>query len=349
MPIRLKDLAEDLGLSVVTISKVLRNMPDVSAETRKRVLKRMKELKYHPNLSARSLITGKTFAIGLVVPDLLHPFFAKIAKEISTTIRPKGYSLFIASSDEDPELEEQEIQQLLARRVDALLVASAQTSVDSFREIEEVQIPYILLDRKIEELRANFIGMDDVAAGFIATSHLIEQGCKRIAYIGGREISTSQGRLQGYCQALFAAKMEPLPSHIANAGLPRTPTSQKTGYDATVKLLENTDRPDSLFCFNDPIAIGAMRAILDAGLKIPQDIAVVGCGNLDNSDFLRVSLTSIDQGNQIIGKKAASLALKLAQSKSKLKPKIELVPPQLIVRESSQKHSAGERTETSSA
>ena len=129
MVARLKDIAEDLGLSVVTISKVLRNHPDIGEETRKRVLKRMKELNYQPNFAARSLITGRSWTIGLIVPDLLHPFFAQIAKEISVDVRKKGYNLFISSSDEDPVLEQEEIAQLLARRVDVMLIASAQWTV----------------------------------------------------------------------------------------------------------------------------------------------------------------------------------------------------------------------------
>ena len=198
MPARLKDIANDLGLSVVTISKVLRNHPDIGEATRKRVLKRMKELDYQPNLAARSLITGQTWTIGLVVPDLLHPFFAQIAKLISAEVRKKGYSLFISSSDGDPDLERQEIKQLLARRVDVMLIASAQWTIETFRQIEQQKIPYILLDRQLAGLECNFVGVDDRAVGVLATSHLAEQGCKRIAHIRGPEVSTAIGRLDGY-------------------------------------------------------------------------------------------------------------------------------------------------------
>ncbi len=176
MVTRLKDIANELGLSVVTVSKVLRDHPDIGTETRKRVLKRMRELNYQPNLAARSLVTGRTWNFGLVVPDLLHPFFAEIAKVISTQTRKHGYSLLISSSDEDPEMEAQEINQLLARRVDVILVASVQSSVDSFRLIEESKTPYILIDRRFEGLDASFVGVDDNAVGELATSHLIEQG-----------------------------------------------------------------------------------------------------------------------------------------------------------------------------
>lgn len=158
MAVRLKDIARDLGVSVVTVSKVLRNHSDISDETRDRVLKRMKELNYRPNLAARALVTGRSFSVGLVVPDLVHPFFAEVAKGLSKILRKKGYSLLIASSEEDPELEQQELDMMLARRVDALVVASAQWTVESFRRIEEQKTPYVLIDRQFAGLAANFVG-----------------------------------------------------------------------------------------------------------------------------------------------------------------------------------------------
>jgi len=194
----MEDIADDLGVSVVTVSKVLRNHPDIAEGTRRRVLKSMRELNYQPNFAARALVTGRTYTIGLVVPNLLHPFFAEIAKAISLEARNHGYSLFISSSDEDPELEEQEIKQLLARRVDVILIASAQWSIECFRMIEENKTPYVLIDRRFQGLNANFVGVDDEAVGMIGTSHLIEQGCKCIAHIRGPEVSTGVGRLEGY-------------------------------------------------------------------------------------------------------------------------------------------------------
>src|SRR5690242_19925500 len=124
MEIRMKDIARDLGVSVVTVSKVLRNHSDISQQTRERVLRRIKELNYRPNLAARALVTGRTHSIGLIVPDLVHPFFAEVAKGLSRVLRKRDYSLMISSSEEDPALEQSAIDQLLARRVDALIVAS---------------------------------------------------------------------------------------------------------------------------------------------------------------------------------------------------------------------------------
>src|SRR5215469_4107295 len=129
MTVRMKDIARDLGVSVVTVSKVLRNHSDIGPETRERVLRRIKELKYRPNLAARALVTGRTHSVGLIVPDLVHPFFADIAKALSGVLRGRRYGLLISSSEEDPALERDEIDQLLARRVDALIIASAQRTV----------------------------------------------------------------------------------------------------------------------------------------------------------------------------------------------------------------------------
>jgi len=335
MAARLKDIANELGLSVVTVSKVLRNHPDIGPETRKRVLKRMRELNYQPNLAARSLVTGRTWTLGLIVPDLLHPFFADIAKAISSETRKQGYSLFISSSDEDPELEVQEIKQMLARRVDVIMVASAQSSIESFRLIEEQKTPYILIDRRFRGLDVNFVGVDDEAVGTLATSHLIEQGCRRVSHIRGPEVSTAVGRLEGYKRALAVYNLTPLPGHIVSLGTSGDHRGEKGGYQAAKRMLAVDPRPDGIFCFNDPSALGAMRAILDAGLRIPQDVAVVGCGNLSYSDFLRVPLSSVDQGSESIGKCTADLALKIARKKGAVRPKTELITPHIVVRISS--------------
>jgi LacI family transcriptional regulator len=336
-PVRMKDIARGMGLSTVTISKALRGHPDIAEATRKRVLKRMEELHYQPNFAARALITGRSWTIGLVVPDLLHPFFAHVAKAISAAIRGQGYSLIITSSEEDPELERQEIELLLARRVDAILIASAQDTVETFRRIEKRQTPYILIDRRFEGLAANFVGVDDEAVGRLATSHLIEQGCRRIAHIRGPETSTALGRLAGFKQALAATGRAPLPGHIVSIGASGDDRGAPGGYEATRKLLSLRRIPDGIFCFNDPIALGAMRAILDAGLRIPEDIAVVGCGNVLYSDFLRVPLTSVDQDSAAIGRHAAELALSLVSAKAPVRRKTLLLTPMLVVRASTRR------------
>ena len=180
MPPRMKDIALDLGVSIVTVSKVIRNHPDIAEETRARVLQRVKELDYRPNVLARSLVTGRSYLIGLVVPDLLHPFFAEIEKALSTAVRARGYSLIISSSEEDMAIEAREIEQLLARRLDALVIALTGPSPDVLERIDRMEQPYVLIDRAFPGLASNFVGVDDHAAGRLATQHLIDQGCRTI-------------------------------------------------------------------------------------------------------------------------------------------------------------------------
>lgn len=337
MAVRMKDIARDLGVSVVTISKVLRNHSDISAETREKVLKRMKELNYRPNLAARALITGKTQTIGLVVPGLVHSFFAQVAKGISGILREQSYSLLITSSDEEVGLEQQEIDQMLAHRVDALLVASTQWTVETFRRIEEHQTPYILIDRRFSGLAAHFVGSDDEQIGRMATNHLLDMGCRRVAHIRGREISTGIGRFDGFRQALAQRGLVPLPGYVV-AGRTGDDSGDKSGYEAMQQLLALDPRPDGVFCYNDPNGIGAIRAIIEAGLRVPEDIAVIGCGNSWNSDLLKVPLSTIDQNCDGIGAEAARLAFRLIQAKTQIPPETILIAPSLVVRESSKRH-----------
>jgi LacI family transcriptional regulator len=332
----MKDIARDLGVSVITISKVLRNHPDVGDETRERVLARVKELDYRPNLAARSLVTGRTYLVGLVVPDLLHPFFAEIAKSLSETLRGSGYYLIVSSSEEDPDIEEQEINQLLARRLDTLIIASCRSTVELFFRIEKDKTPYVLIDRVLPGLTANFIGVDDQAVGRLATKHLIDIGCKRIAHIRGPETSTGVRRLEGYKQALVQAGLKVIDDYIITEPKGDVETKQR-GADAMRQLLSLKPRPDAVFCFNDPLAMGVMNYALDQGIRIPEDIAVIGCGNLHYDDSLRVPLSSIDQHSRQIGEEAARIALGILNSKIPPKPQTIVLQPELIVRRSTER------------
>ncbi|MFN7994584.1 MAG: LacI family DNA-binding transcriptional regulator [Bryobacteraceae bacterium] len=336
MPVRLKDIAADLGVSVVTVSKVLRNHSDIGEETRRRVLERIKELNYQPNLTARALVTGRTYVIGLVVPDLVHPFFAEVAKSLSAALSNHGYSLIIASSDEDPDVEAREIEHLIARRMDALVIASAQTTSTAFTRLEQQKTPYILIDRRFHNLPANFVGVDDEAVGRIATEHLIAVGCRRVAHIRGPQVSTALGRLRGYERALQGHRLGLNPEFIP-ALTTGDADSDERGRVAMRQLLSLDPRPDGVFCYNDPTAMGAMDAILEAGLSVPDDLAVIGAGNVRYGAFLRVPLSTVDQQSIGIGDQTARLVLKLIQASTHAAPKSILLGPKLIVRASTRR------------
>lgn len=333
MTVRMKDIARDLGVSVVTISKVLRNHPDVGDETRERVLARVKELDYRPNPAARSLVTGRSYLVGLVIPDLLHPFFAEIAKALSDVLSKHGYNLIASSSEEDPELEEQEINRLLARRLDTLVIASCRSNVDLFFRIEKQKTPYVLIDRSFPGLSANFVGVDDEAVGILATKHLIDIGCKRIAHIAGPGTSPGIRRAEGYKRAIAESGLN-LVSDYLIAEPKGDVETKRHGAEAMRQILSMQPRPDGVFCFNDPLAMGAINYALDQGLRIPEDLAIIGCGNLHYDDSLRVPLSSIDQHSRRLGEEAARIALGILGSKVRPKPESVVLMPELVVRRS---------------
>lgn len=338
MAVRLKDIARDLGVSVITVSKALRDHSDISDETKARVLRRCKELNYRPNLAARALVTGHTNLIGFVVPDLLHSFFSEIVRGVSSSLEGTGYTLVTASSEQDPKLEKQAVEQLIARRVDALLVASTQWTVEMFRRVEEAGIPYILIDRSFAGLASHFVGVNDEEVGALATRHLAEAGCKRIAHIGGSGLSPVVGRMEGYKRALAKLGMTADPELIYNATRVEE-LGDATGYEATSKLLQLNPGPDGIFCYNDAIAYGAIAAVLDAGMRVPEDVAIVGCGNLLYNKFLKIPLSSVDQQTSALGQKAGKLALQLIEAGEPIAPQSILLEPRLVVRQSTQRKS----------
>jgi LacI family transcriptional regulator len=333
MAVRLKDIARDLGVSVVTVSKVLRGNADIGEETRRRVLKRMKELNYQPNMMARGLASGRTYTVGLVVPDLVHPFFAEFAKALSGVLRPANRALILASSEEDPDVERQEIRTLLRRGVDVLMIASCQPSLRNFYELGDERTPYLLFDRNFPHLAAHFVGSDDVRVGEMATNHLIDIGRQRIAHIGGKNTSPSFDRLRGYREALQKRGL-PTPEHYVVERERVEEKGDQAGFQAMQELLALSPRPDAVFCYNDLTAVGAMDATLKAGLRIPEDIAFIGCGNFRYADYLRVPLSSIDHDTAKLGRLAGEFALDLS-AKPEQAPRNVLVQSKLVVRQSS--------------
>jgi len=336
MTIRMKDIAKDLGISQATVSKVLRDHPDIGEKTRQRVLERIKELDYQPNSLARSLVTGRSYLIGLIAPSLLHPFFAEVALALSDAIRTSGYSLIVSSSEEDTELEKEEILRLLGRRLDALVIASSGSNTEPFERMNAKAQPYVLIDRDLAGISANFVGINDEMAGTLATEHLLDMGCVRVAHIRGQDNSTGIGRFEGYRHALRRRGVAYSDDYVVRRNYVDTETTRQ-GAEAMRLLLERNPRPDGVFCFNDPLAIGAMSTILEAGLRIPEDIALIGCGNLPNNDWLRVPLSSIDQKSDMIGRRSAELVLHLIEAKQPSRPRTIILEPALVVRASTRR------------
>ncbi len=319
MAIRLKDVAQHLQLSVSTVSAALQNREDISEATRIRVVEAVEQLGYHPNSLARGLITRKTFVLGVIVPDLSRSFFAEVLKGIDSITSPAGYNLLVCNTEENAKREKEILNMLLSNQVDGVLLASAHDPNDA-------------------DWRTRLaLGGDDEAIGFEATRHLFEQGYRRIAHIAGpKTISTAVGRLKGYRRALKATGLKAREDYVIESNY----HDESGGYDAMRKLLGFSPRPDAVFAASDPNAIGALQAALEAGLRLPQDIGLIGVGNHRYGRYLRVPLSTVDQQRSTIGHSAANLLLSLIE-KEQFRPRSILVPPKLVIRDSSNRAELG--------
>lgn len=337
MAARMKDIARALNTSIVTVSKVLnKNDANISEATRKRVLECARKLDYRPNLAAKSLVTGQSKMIGLIVPELFHGFFGEVAAGMSDTLSRHGYGLILSSSRDQEKLEHGEIRQLLARGVDALVVASCGTDPEVLESANR-EVPMILFDRRVGQRGAFWlVGADDLLAGELATQHLVDIGRKRIAFIGAASFSPTHDRREGYLAVLARAGLEASQKWMIR--LPQNEESNPVlGARYMKQLLGTKPRPDAVFCYNDPTAWGATKAILEAGLRVPEDIAILGCGNTTHSDYLRIPLTSVDLNARDLGQEAANVALRVIKNRSQKAvnpPRAVLLKPELVVRES---------------
>ena len=330
MAVTMKQIAQELGLSIVTVSKALRNHEDISYKTRARVLERVDQLGYRPNLTARSLVTGRSSLVGLLVPDLIHPFFAEVARSLAKVLRTQGIYLLICASESDPELERQQLEHLSARGLDAIVVAHVGSDSTALERVANSGVPLILLDRESPVSRTHFVGVNDAQVGLLATEHLLAAGCKRIAHLRGPNNIVGDKRLEGYKRALRNAGVAFREDLVFEAASGDS-DSNDHGYHATKKLLTRDHPPDGLFCFSDPMAMGAMHAAISEKISIPEQFKIIGCGNLHYDYLLRVSLSSIDQKSAKIGERAAGIIFEQLDRQRKAEQG-EPLPPQQFTR-----------------
>ena len=325
MPVTLEDIARALNVSKMTVSRAINNHPEISRQTRERILATAQKMKYRPNQFARALTTNHSYLIGIVVPDLMHSYFAEICRGVESQARPVGYQNLICSTDEEARKEKDEIEALLSR-TDGLIVASALSASEAkfYRRLLTEGANIVLIDRVLDGLRCSAVTTDDVEVGRLATEHLIKLGHRKIGHLRGPDVSTSLKRLQGYQEAMREARLKPL---VRECGF-----TEADGHSAMRQWIKKGDLPTAIFASNDPAAIGAIAALSEAGLKVPDDVALVGAGNIHYGDMLRVPLTTVSWSKSAMGQEAASLLLELIRGKKRVR-KIT-VPPELVIRRS---------------
>ena len=328
----MKRIASDLGVSITTVSKVLNNHHDIGEATRTRGLAKVDELGYQRNAVARSLSLRRSHTLGIVIPDLMHSFFVEIIAGIEPVASSRGYGLLLCSSGENPEKEQSELEMLRSRQVDGIVLASAHGSgiTGLLQQLTKQGTTLVMIDRDDHPgVKCHRVLTDDERVGHLATDHLLDLGRRAIAHIGGPAIVHAKRREKGWRDALRARGIKPPDEWIARGGF-----MESEGYRAMQGLLGVRPKIDAVFAANDPSAIGAMKAIWEAGLRVPEDIAVVGVGDIALGDLLRVPLTTVGWSRQDQGRHAAELLLNGLDLEDDPPQRI-IIPPRLIVRESS--------------
>lgn len=331
MRTRLKDVAESLGLSISTVNAALQNRSDISVATRERVVRKARDLGYRTNWVARSLVKQKTQVIGVVVPDLSRSFFTEVAKGIDMVTSEADYQLLICNTDEDALREDEKVSTLIGKQVDGLIIASTHSpgSKEVWEDLDKTGIPVVHVDRFFPG--THFVGCDDFRIGLLATEHLIAAGYQRIAHIRGPNISTANGRYEGYLEALRRHGKKARRGYVLEAPY----HAEIGGSDAVERLLQQETPPDAIFAASDPIAIGALDALHRRGIRLPEDFGLIGVGNMRYSQYLSIPMSTVDQQRREIGKCAAKLLLALIGGGGRTAPQNILLEPQLIPRTSS--------------
>lgn len=332
----LKELAEQLGVSIATVSRALNNSHEVGQEMKERVQALAKKLNYRPNPFAQSLRREKPKVIGVVVPNLVTHYYAAVLDGIEDYATKAGYSVIAANSHENHIREEAAIDSFVGMYVEGIIACLAQDTVDyqHFREIHDMGIPLVFFARTcLPELFSTVVSNGDEAA-MAATLHLIDTGSKRIAFVGGpNHLDMVRRRKHGYLEALRERRIPIDRSIVINGEI-----DYEKARDATINMLKRPDRPDAILAFNDIITYAAFDAIKSLGLRIPEDVAIIGFSETESTSFVTPRLSVIMDQAHVTGMKACELLMKAINGDKDIKKVV--VPMQLAIRESSAKHTS---------
>ncbi|WP_372652634.1 LacI family DNA-binding transcriptional regulator [Draconibacterium sp.] len=333
--ITIHDIAKKLNISASTVSRALKDNPLISEATRHKIKKAAIEMGYRPNVMAANLRTRRTNTIGVIVPLINRHFFSSVISGIEDVAYNQGFAVTISQSNDNLEKESTIAHTLFANRVDGLILSIGMEtqSYDHLKLFSERNIPLVFFDRIVDEIPAHKIVVDDFGGAYRATQHLIEQGRKKVAHIGGPlNLQIYAKREAGYRKAISDAGLQINENQILHNSLTR-----EDGLNAIKKILKTKERPDAIFCANDTTALSAIIHLNEKGIKVPDDIAIVGFSNEPFSELVTPSISTIKQPGFEMGQKAAELLIK--QIGSKTKPKnyeTIMMETELIVRNSSQ-------------
>ncbi len=304
-----KDIAKKLSVTRITVSKALRNHPDISAEMKKKVLKAAEELGYIPNLIAQNLTSRKSFTLGVVIPDLENSFFAYATDSIIDTAGGKNYNVLVTVSRENQQSEKLNLQKLIGMRVDGLLVCVSQETRNPniFNYIKKLNIPLVFFDRQFEGLEFPSVTFNDREGSYAAMNKILEKGYTKIAHFAGySRVGIGKERCLGYKNALKKKGIRIKPKWIIERGF-----EMHDGYESFGELYKSKKLPEIIFTVNDQVALGAYKAAAEKGVKIPGDIGIAGFGFKDTANTFTPSLSVVNQDPRKIGSEAALLLIEI--------------------------------------
>jgi LacI family transcriptional regulator len=333
--VTIKDIAKVLGVSVSTVSRALKNHPDISEDTRNQVKDLARKLNYEPNALAMSLRRSKTNTIGVIIPEIVHFFFSSVISGIEDVAYDRGYNVLVSQSNENYEREVINAQALLSNRVDGVLVSIAKTTLDfdHFRNFVNQGIPMVFFDRVCAEIITDRVVTNDEGGAFAATEHLINIGCKHIAHFAApQNLLIGQGRLAGYLRALKQYRIIYDPNFVLHCDTRELVLEKASGF------FQKYPNVDGIFAVNDSTAITTMQVIQKLGKKIPGDIAMIGFGDGPNALIVSPELSTVEQRGYDMGKEAITLLLNKIENETSIDSfQTKVITPTLMPRSSTLK------------
>lgn len=324
MSVTIKDLAKKLNVSYATVSKALRDKSDISEEMKRKVRKAAEELNYKPNFIARGLVTRQTNTIGLIVPDITNPFYSEIARAIEETVNTEGYSVFLCNSNWDNDKENEYINLLASNKVDGIIMAPTGTNGIN---LEDIEVPVVTVGTKKSYNNESYVVIDDEKGGFIAVEHLIKEGCHKVMFVGGRgKVQSNKERLEGYKRALSKSGIAIDKNYIRSGNF-----KQESGYLITKKALMERVVPDGIFAGNDLLALGAIQAVMEYGLKIPEDVKIIGFDDIPFARLPEIGLSTILQPKYRMGEIASNMLMARIKNPDETLENV-MLKPKLILR-----------------
>lgn len=327
--VTISEVAKEANVSRATVSHVINNTRFVSEETRQRVEQAINELGYRPNVLARSLRLGETLTLGLILPDSSNTFFAEIGRSIEIAAFESGYSVILCNSGEDPDKESLYIDILTKKQVDGIILVPTCIHYDAIRSLKKLQVPIVLMDRELTDLALDTVLVDNLMGGLIATRYLTSLGHRRIGCIAGpSSINPSAQRLLGYQQALKEAGI-PFDKSLVRIG----EFSALSGWSRGNDLLSMSKPPTAIFACNDMMAIGLLRAAHEKGIRVPEDLSLIGFDDIEPVSFTIPPLTTIAQPKIEISEKAIKFLIQRINNPQR-DPQYEILPVSLVIRDS---------------